>query len=341
MFAYSDPSGRNFLSNVVVASVFQQRIEGIYEAFARQINSGFTWLEAFQQLSGGQLPQPESVDWHAFPITAQVTDKVIDRDRFDHQDEYVEWKAETKQNKLAQVTFTTEFPEYFEAFAAVGFNELVAAIQDVVPSANPTEVELFGPGFSSSASTAIGRSRTFRDHLQQNPWNNGKKGILCLTQEFNTLVALFNLVTKCGVPKTQGTPQNTCALVAGACGPGRSSDPAVCAAAQRAVRAGLGFTLRDPAGVRIVKLEGVWKSNNAQIDINDPNQNQGAWIVSRNGRRGVLTVAPGLTVDGQPLVTGAQVSRNLSVAADLFAAQSSALPDWARIGVESSSRGPD
>lgn len=343
MFAYTDPVGRSFLSNPAVTNAFQQRMQSMYESFARRVNSGFTWLEAFQQLPGGQIPQLVTVDWHAFPITAQATDQVIDRDRFVHQDEYVEWHAQRQQNQLVQITFTTEFPEYFEAFAAVGFTDLAAAIQDAIPGADLTIDELFGPGFNPAASSPIGRAQTFRNRLKENPWNNGTKGILCLTQQFNTLGALFNLLVECGVPKTTGTPENTCALVAptGACGPERSSDPAVCAEAQRAVRGNLGFTLRDPAGVRIVTLEGSWKLNNADLDINDPLQNQDIWVVNRNGRRGVLTITPGLTLDGQPVVTGTQVSRKLKVAADLFAATNVALPEWARIGIESSSRGPE
>lgn len=341
MFQYSDPAERNFLNNSAVASVFQQQMQGVYDGFARRINSGFTWLEAFQQLPGGQLPQQMSVDWSAFPITARATDKEIDRDRFEHQDEYVEWQAETKQNKLIRVTFTTEFPEYFEAFAALGFNELVNAIQDVMPGANPTAAELFGPGFDPASGPPIGRAQTFRDRLVANPWNNGKKGILCLTQQFNTLGALFNLLAACSVLRAQGTPENTCSLVGGACGPDRSSDPALCAAAQRVVRGNLGLSLRDPAGVRIVKLDGMWKINNNDIDINDVAQNQGSWVVSRNGRRAVLTIMAGLTLDGNPPVTGAEVARKLKVTADLFAAPNETLPEWARIGVESSSRGPE
>jgi hypothetical protein len=327
---------------MAVASEFQQQLQSIYDSFARRINSGFTWIEALQQLPGGQLPQAVMVEWAAFPITAQATDVEIDHDRFQHQDEYVEWRAERQQNRLTQVTFTTEFPEYFEAFAAVGFEALVRAIQDAIPGANPTVEEVFGTGFNPEATSSIARSRTFRDHLRSNPWNNGQKGILCLTQQFNTLGALFNLLAECGVLKTQGTPENTCALVAstGACGPGRSSDPAVCAEAQRAVRGNLGFTLRDPAGIRIATLEGVWRLNNTDININDPAANPGIWTVSRNGRRGVLSVSNGLTLDGNSLVTGAQIARKLKVAADVLAAPNATLPAWARIGVESSSRGP-
>jgi hypothetical protein len=341
MFAYTDPAGRNFLGDAEAQQVFRQRLQGTYDGFARRPNSALTWIEAFGQLSGGQPPSNLSVEWRAFPLTANTTDKNIDKDRFRFQDEYVEWRAETKQNKLVRVTFITEFPEYFEAFAAVGYEALKTAVADVIPDADPTAADLFGAGFEPNAAPPIARSQSFRDNLPLNPWNNGQKGILCLTQQFNTLGALFNLLTACGVPRAAGTPQDTCGLVGGACGEGRSSDPTVCAASQQAARDGIGYTLRDPAGIRISKLEGVWKLNGAPLDVNDPDKNEGAWVLSRNGRRGVLTVLPGLTLDDDPLATGAQIAHKVVVAADLLAAPDAALPDWARIGAESGSRGPD
>src|SRR5204863_4343667 len=115
--------------------------------------------------------------------------------------------------------------------------------------------------------------------------------------QFNTLGALFNLLTECGVPRSAGTPEGTCSLVGNACGATRSSDPAVCTASQKAARDQTGYTLRDPAGVRIVALEGVWKIGTKVIDINDPASNSGTWKVSRNGRRAVLTIPANLTLD--------------------------------------------
>jgi hypothetical protein len=341
MFSYTDPAKRNFLGNQAAQAEFVQRLRTTYDSFARRPNSAFTWIEAFDHLANGQLPQVRSVDWRAFPLTATApNDKAIDSDRFSFQDEYVEWRAEKKGTKLAKVTFTTEFPEYFEAFAAVGIDALTQAVQDVIPGANPTEADLFGPDFHANASTPLARAQTFRRNLAKNPWNNGTRGILCLTQRFNTLEALFNLLTACGVPQTSGTPQDTCGLVGGACGPGRSSDPAICTVGQSAVRAGVAYTLRDPAGIRFLSLEGVWKLNNAIIDVNDAASNQGIWVVSRNGRRAVLTIPTGLTLDGTALVTGAQVSHKVAVVADLLTAPDAALPDWARISAESGSRGP-
>ncbi len=341
MFEHADPVGRDFLSSPTVATVFRAKMRGAYERFARRPNSALTWLEAFGSLAGGQVPQTVPVDWLAFPLLATGSDADIDRDRFRKQDEYVEWRTEAANGALSRITFTTEFPEYFEAFAEVGSAFLIDAVKDSIPAANPTLQELFGPGEDPDALVEVARANRFRRHLQDNPWNNGSKGILCLTQQFNTLGALFNLVTECGVRKTQGSPEDTCALVGGACGDGRSSDPNICAEAQRAVRNNLAITLRDPAGVRILRLEGVWRLEGQQIDINDPSQNQGLWEVNRNGRRGVLSVVDELTLDGSAIKSGAQVSRKLRVVAELLAAPESTLPDWARLGNELVSRGPE
>jgi hypothetical protein len=215
MFDYSDPVGRDFLGNSAAKDEFGRVLQGTYEGSARRNNSAFTWLEAFGGLSGGQTSGSQTVAWRAFPLTAGTTDKNIDADRLQFQDEYVEWLAEEAADKPVKVTFTTEFSEYFEAFAAVGLVALAAAIQDAMPGASPTAEELFGPEFDAAVETPLARSQTFRRRLARNPWNNGEKGILCLTQQFNTLGALFKLLTECGVPRSGGAPENTCSLVGG------------------------------------------------------------------------------------------------------------------------------
>src|SRR5205823_7358278 len=82
MFSYADPAGRNFLNNAAAADNFRRQLSAMYDSFARRVNSGFTWLEAMQNLTSGQPPALDSVKWFAFPLTAQATDKEIDRDRF-------------------------------------------------------------------------------------------------------------------------------------------------------------------------------------------------------------------------------------------------------------------
>lgn len=334
MFPYSDPTGGNFLNTQAAADKYRADLDALYNLFSKKQACAFTWLEAMTALQNGATPIARSVDWRAFPLTANATDRQIDARRLKFQDEYVEWHAETASDRLVRVTFTTEFPEYLEAFAGAGGTEIKAAIKAVIPGANPTNADLFGNVPNPQALTPSARANAFRARLTQNPWNNGQKGILCLIQRFNTAGALFNLLGACGVERAEGSPNDTCGLVGGACGDGRASDPRVCAVAQTAVRDDFGFTLADPAGIHIVKLEGTWKINGQAIDINDPAQNQGAWTLSRNGRRGVLQVVPGLTLGDDELLTGAQVSRVVLVAADLLATAEANLPVWAQTGNE-------
>ena len=126
--------------------------------------------------------------------------------------------------------------------------------------------------------------------------------------------------------------------VGGACGPGRNSDPAVCSAAQDLARGTSSFSLDDPAGIRIIELDpnAQWTLDGQEIDINDPATNQGIWIVSRNGRRGVFNLPGNLRVDGNKILTGAQLSRQLIVGASVIHAPDAALPEWAQAGHEGS-----
>jgi Putative peptidoglycan binding domain len=167
----------------------------------------------------------------------------------------------------------------------------------------------------------VGGSTLFRQNLPNNPWNNGQKGVFCMVNFDNTLPLLFGLMSHCSVPRSDVRPQEVCNVVGSInCVPGRSSDPFVCVAAQTKALGGNVLSLRDPVGVKIIKLLGIWRINGTQIDINDPLKNQGLWQVSRGLHRGVLKNAPGLTLDGAPITTGAQVAKKLQVGADVVVA---------------------
>jgi len=223
------------------------------------------------------------------------------------------------------------------AYASEGVEEVVMAIRSVYPDADPTEEELFGLSLSDfpfPVSPDI-RGRQFRAHLPDNPWNNGEKGILCLTQQFNTRAALFNLVSTCSIHRDSGHPDDTCGAVGGACGAGRASDPVVCSLSQQARRGGLAVSFPDPPGIAISKLEGVWKMDGNPIDINDDSDGTNApWQISRGGRRASLRDVGRLLLDNEPISTGSQVARVLEVVADVVAAQEKHLPVWARTGSE-------
>ena len=395
MFPYQDPTGTSFLASQGALDAYRSKLHRRYEAAAQEAGTRFVTLEKFQQLRPGVQPQDVVIPWEAFPIKqAGSSDTRIDRDRSELQEEYVEWNLETEGSEIKTITFTTEFPEYFEALADVNFDALVAGLKEIIPDANPSSQELlglssppsaliadglvggktwtvlnrvtgmpsesakepfllrgdrgnavarlqerlhllnlvsvvdgdFGPGTERAVikaqQTYTGAGHFFQQQLSKNPWNNGQNGIYCMLQRFNTLPFLFNLVTLCSVPKN-ASPQEMCGIVDPECVPERNSDPIVCSTAQRAVQGDSLLSLKDPAGIRIVEMKGLWRVNGTPIEINDPASNQGIWTVSRGGRRGVLRLVPGLELDGLRSRTGSQVARKLMVGADVLVASAS------------------
>jgi hypothetical protein len=95
-----------------------------------------------------------------------------------------------------------------------------------------------------------------------------------------------------------------------------------------------GLSLADPAGVQFLDLKGIWRINDQPIDINDLANNQGTWQIIRGGRRAVLKVINGLTLNGDSITSGAQVSTVLRVGAEVIAARNADLPVSAQIGQE-------
>ncbi len=335
MFAYIDPTGTDFLKQQGALDEYRAIVDGFYQNSARLPNSGFAVLDAFETLPAG-TSQINSVPWRAFPVTASAPFEEIDRDRFRWQDEYVEWWTERSETgAIARVTFTTEFPEYYQALARVSVEALMAGIQDAIPGASPTLEDLFGAEFDPRLANGESRAQLFRLNLPRNPWNNGEKGILCLTQRFNTIGALFNLVDKCAVQQTDIPPSAVCGAVGGACGANRNSDPVICQASQNMIRSDRALSLADPVGVRLKALLGSWDIDGVPVEINDALDSKGAWAISRNGRRAVLDLTKGaVTLGGDPVTSGAQVANELQVEADVISAPDASLPRWARTGQE-------
>lgn len=337
MFQYSDPSGRNFISNGGAEVLYRREMDRNYRRGARVRNSAFTLLEAFENLSP-QQSEIQPVEWPAFPVLAGQSDRAIDDNRFKFQDEYVEWRV-TESDGGFTITFTTEFPEYLEAFAGIGFDAVRDAIRDVIPGADPAPEELFGPGAAPDSVSEEQRIDRFHKFRESNPWNNGKKNILCLTQGFNTLDALINLLVRCSIPRPDLEPAQVCAEVGGFCGDGRNSDPRISVAVQNAALAGLVFSAVDPIGIAIERLEGNWTLDGRTVDVTTASVNgTKLWTIARNGRRAVLHIPAGtdLRLNGVPVTSGAQVSRVLIVASRVRAANSVLVPEWARAGNEDS-----
>lgn len=332
------------------------------------------------------------VNWSAFPRQrTNVSPGAVDRQRLQFQEEYVEWQIKKQGDRISEISFTSQFPEYFESLADVSYDALVSGIQAAIPDANPTPQELlgrrqppsplsvdgvvgpatwrmldqvagfpqrrhpvlrqgargqavrelqwrlqligvldgpidgdFGPMTDRAVKAAqkqyVGAGLDFRNHLARNPWNNGKKGILALNQRFNTFPLLYELMAHCSVPRSQVPATSVCGLRDVNCVSGRSSDPNVCTAAQSHARNGGTIGLASPPGVKLLSLAGIWKLNGEPIDINDAQANQGTWIVSDDARRGTLVNQAGLTLDGAPITTGAQVAKKLQVGAEVLLA---------------------
>ena len=340
MFDYTDPTGGTLLESSGALTQYRAILHSQYMSGAQHPASAFTLLSAFSMLSEDHI-DISNVPWVAFPKSVQGTDVQIDNLRTVLQDEYVEWRVERDaNNKITRIEFTTEFSEYYEAFAALGFDPLRAAIREAIPGSDPTVEDLFGPSFDPEKSTAEIRSRRFRFFATSrdggqvaNPWN-GAQGLLCLSQPANTMGALFNLVIRCGIPRG-GAATDTCDVVGGFCGATRNSDPVVCTASQNLARTPRALSLADPVGISIRELGGIWKLNGTQIDINAPGANHGTWTVSRNGRRAMLNTQGGaLTMGDDEIVTGTQVSRALFVGADVISAHDAEVPEEFRLGQE-------
>lgn len=326
MFAYTDPTASNFLQSQNALDGYRKQIDSLYTQYALNSKSAFTSLDAFKELTREKGLRISEISWIAFPKLVNQPFNLIDKDRFKYQDEYVEWHTTTKDNKVTRITFTTEFPEYYQSLATIGVDGLIAAIQNTIQGANPTIEELFGREFNPKTASPQERSNKFRKNIQSNPWNNGQKGILCLTQNTNTAEALFGLMGFCAELKSNLPPSEVCGNVGGACVPGRNSDPAVCQAAQNLVRNAHCLSLQDPFGIKILKLEGIWKIGGKEIDINNPKENLGVWSISRNGRRAVLDVSKGVTIENTTITSGAQVATKLRVSAAVISAPKAVLP---------------
>ena len=330
MFAYKDPTGTGLLESVGAINIYRRFVDRLYQRSGSEPGSGFVTLDA---LSEATAPiSNANVPWSAFPKSRiGFTAAQIDANRAPLQDEYTEWRTEKDGNgRVTRVTFTTEFPEYFESLAAISSDAVIAAVRQQDPSASPTVRELFGFNNVNNFSPRA-RREAFSDRWTTNPWNDGSKGIMGLIQTNNSLGALFTLVHDCAVPQPGTNANQICGALA--CVPERNSDPKVCTTVQTVVRSNQAITLADAPGIEIFQLDpgGEWELDGDTIDIN---QRSDLWSITRNGRRATLNVPSGLLLDGDPIESGTQVSRHLFVRAHVQTVAESGLPVFAQTGNE-------
>ena len=132
MFGYTDPTGGTLLERSGALIQYRATLHSEYKSGAQHPDSAFTLLSAFSTLTEDRVAT-SSIPWVAFPKSVQGTDMQIDDGRTVLQDEYVEWRVERDaNNKVIRIEFTTEFSEYYEAFAALGFDPLREAIRETI-----------------------------------------------------------------------------------------------------------------------------------------------------------------------------------------------------------------
>ena len=194
MFAYTDPVATGLLDQEGALQTYRENIHAFYRSEARKPNCSFTLLSAFDDALADPDTIVSGISWAAFPKVSPGSDAEIDQQRFLHQDEYVEWRVERDDaGRITRITFTTELSEILKSLAEVSEQALLSGVQEIIPGAQPTTEELFGPGFAPAQASPDARGSQFRRHRTMNPWNNGEKGILCLGHPNNTMGALFTL----------------------------------------------------------------------------------------------------------------------------------------------------
>lgn len=189
--------------------------------------------------------QQKEISWTAFPASVsgpldKVRWKAADSHR-DKQDEYCEWATKRNaQGKVAQVTFTCEVPEYWEALAKDDANKLLALYREL---ASP-DVQL------ADLLDANGQ------YVASNRWNSGEEvAPVHMTQGSNTLGAAVELAAAATIqrvinarPVESNQELIKCSKFGVAT---RNSDPHIGATINELARMQADITLADPPGLYI------------------------------------------------------------------------------------------
>ncbi|MGH3695665.1 MAG: hypothetical protein ACRDRX_17030 [Pseudonocardiaceae bacterium] len=258
----------------------------------------------------------QDVSWIAFPRQVKVS-SVSDRQRWTEadssrnlQDEYCEWSVTRRSDgKITRVTFTCEGPEYWELLAQTRPDTVLKLYhQHVDPAVQ------HGDLFDNSGA-----------YLPRNIWNNSAtNGAMHLVQAANTLGAEIELVAAASIVRVIDGQELTgeqelinCARYGA---PQRNSDPHIGGVVNSIARLKADLALSDPVGLYFDDLSTAgWETP----DGSDP---KSYWTYTRgeDGRhvRAVYEVPPELgfvvsdiTIDGNPIDFGAQITDFISIKA--------------------------
>lgn len=226
------------------------------------------------------------------------------------QDEYCEWAvARDAAGEITEVIFTTEVGDWFEHLARTDRAALVAAYREIL-DADVEEEQLFVDGSY--------------DWLNQ--WNLGVDGkIVHLAQENNHLGAAIRLAAEASVARTRDDEILTDAGALMACnGLGnadRFSDPSIATTINATVVGGARVALAPPLGLYLdgIRTEGMRLPAGHEdldpADLWDPQRGADGRVVRARFAPpdGADFTLADVRLDGEPIVTGAQLAERVEV----------------------------
>lgn len=256
-------------------------------------------------------------------------------------DEYCEWHVDRRPDgKVQRVTFTSEPPEYWQAFHGdkiqdadggwtLDFPGDPAALLDLYRELVSPEVQMVDlicaedlVDWSTGSPQVIYRKGAYNPY---NRWNT-TDGIVHLTHPANSLSAEINLgamatVLRAGADGTPITDPDALICAAAYGGPNRSSDPTIGSCVNELAALGFAVTLRNPVGLSMhhINLAGFATPNGEQVPAE--------WFKVLRGNesmglieRAVFEVPTGegyvvgdLTIGGVPIKYGGQISEHITV----------------------------
>jgi hypothetical protein len=262
-------------------------------------------------------PHLLTTDWTGLPCRVVAREgrrcalEVLDSRR-DLQEEYVEWRTvRDEDGRLRRVELTTELPEYWAVLAP---DAVLATVREFAGAeVEPGEV-LDPDGF-------------FND----GPYNDGTRGICCMSQSSNSLGALVALV--CAALRThsiEGRPCIQCdelfPLLGKAAVAGRASDPLLVERLARVAWEGRLVAFDQPVGVFVLGFEHTrlrtWRGEPVGPEC---------FTVSRGGRRAVFEVPEGHdhlvdVATDSPIMHGGQIAELVQVGVHLRVSERGVLP---------------
>lgn len=221
------------------------------------------------------------------------------------QEEYCEWRAVRKNNKIVKVTFTTETPDYWELLFQTEPNTVVRLYNELLGETSIVAADLVSGG----------------RYNKHNRWNTDK-GMIHLNVDFldNTLSAALGLARNCADLRGPGQPhfRDNYDLQEERRQEPTSADPRVTMDGNTLVRRGLAVSLREPIGLYIAG----WNDAGFTKPNGKPVENY--WKIVRGSPGAVLRleyevpaakgfVVGDIRIGGRPIEFGGQIAEQVAV----------------------------